>query len=91
MIPFNIFSFEPQYIRTLECLPFEINIHGLSYQLGGYTLHRNYHFTAVIFWRGKKYFYDSLPNNNSSRFVPFNVNKHLDTKEGSLFSLTKNI
>lgn len=80
MIPFNIASFMPDKINQCTSkFPNEVNIYGHFYCLAGFTMVVNHHFTAVVIWRGGKYYFDGM---TVDRFVPFK-DQHLRRKEGS--------
>ena len=56
--------------KDLINLKLSITIYGLSYQLAGYSLHSGNHFTSVIFWFGKKLYYDGMQV-KGRRLIPF--------------------
>ena len=71
MIPIQINSFKADQIRELtHALPTQISVHGRLYKLAGYSMLRSHHYTAVIFWKGRKYFYDGLGQTDEVRFRP---------------------
>ena len=79
MIAVCISDFEG--IETNE-LPAHIKVYGQKYQLRGYSLHTSGHFTAVLIWQNKKYFYDGLKHTKEERLVPMR-NEKLQDKTGS--------
>lgn len=64
-IPFNINSFKNENLKMLNELPQQLEIYGRKYVLADYTLHFPGHYTAMVFWRGKKYWYDGLGNSDA--------------------------
>ena len=61
IIPFDIMSFKPDKITQCTMyFPNEVNIYGHCYRLAGFTLVANHHFTAIVIWRGDKYYYDGM-------------------------------
>ena len=65
-----------------QILPRAMVIYGIKYQLGGFSLHIPGHFTSIILWHGKEYFYDGLLTTKEQRFVPCKE-EHLSGKMGS--------
>ena len=57
LLPFSIASLSG---NSLLDLPITIKIFNKNYTLAGFSMHRPGHYTAVIVWRGKKYYYDGL-------------------------------
>ena len=41
-------------------LPKGISVFGFVYKLGGFSLNTPGHYTAVIYWHGKEFYYDGL-------------------------------
>ena len=75
MIPFNISSFKKHQMYGLSTtVPNNINVYGHHYHLAGFTMISSGHYTAVIIWRGDKYYYDGMA---AKRFVTFDVSKHI--------------
>ena len=70
LVPFSINSLNGQ---SLLMLPSTLTIFNKTYILGGFSLHRPGHFTAVVVWRGERYFYDGLHR----QFLPL-TDDHLD-------------
>ena len=65
IIPFCIFSFKSDYMKVLiELLPDK------KYKQARFILHKNAHFTAVIFWHESKYFYNGLQLSNLTCLRP---------------------
>ena len=77
MIPVCISNFEGEEVNQLPAL---IRVYGQKYQLKGYSLHARGHFTAVLIWQNKKYFYDGL---RCTRLTPLLTNKKLHGQTGS--------
>ena len=67
LLPIDIQSLSLKDILSLK--PFLI-IYGFSYQLAGYSLNSGNHFTAIIFWYGKKFYYDRMQS-KGCRLIPF--------------------
>ena len=68
IIPFCISSLKSDYMKVLtELLP---TLHDRKYKQARFTLHKNAHFTAVIFWHGSKYFYNVLQLSNLTYLRP---------------------
>ena len=59
MIPFCIFSLKSDHMKMLS-YRIVAHIYNRKYKFAGFTLHKNAHFTAVVFWCGSKYFCDGL-------------------------------
>ena len=78
LIPIDIQSCSSKDLINLKAF---ITIYGLSYQLAGYSLHSSNHFTSVIFWFGKKFYYDGMQT-KGRRLVPF-TETQLCNKTGS--------
>ena len=66
----------------MQALPMTITIFGSTYQLAGYSLHHANHFTALLFWNGKKYYYDGLKESDKLRLIPLE-RKKLEGFQGS--------
>ena len=66
----------------LNEVPAYIKVYGQNYQLRGYSMHTSGHFTAVLTWQNKKYFYDGLKHTKEERLVPMRNDK-LHDKTGS--------
>ena len=82
MVPFNIAQYSNNNIMELLCLQRQVTLYGTQYILGGYTLNSSGHFTCVVFWKGKEFFYDGLLP-ESSRLAPLDTSIHFLNKEGS--------
>ena len=67
LMPIDIQSLSINDIINLK--PF-LTIYGLPYQLAGYSLNCGNHFTAVVFWYGKKFYYDGMQS-KGCRLMPF--------------------
>ena len=65
-----------------ELLPTSIKLYDRKYKLAGFTLHKNAHFTAIVFWRGSKYFYDGLQSSDLTHLRPVKE-QDLKGQEGS--------
>ena len=76
VIPFNINLFKNDNLKMLNELPHELEIYGKKYVLAGYTLHFPGHYTAIVFWHGKKYWYDGLGSSDALRFRKFRGTRH---------------
>ena len=76
VIPFDTGNIKENEIYDfMEGLPMTITVFGSTYQLAGYSLHQGNHFTSVIFWNGKKYYYDGLKETDKLRLIPFEKKK----------------
>ena len=83
MIPIHINLFKPDKIMELvEALPHQICVYGCNYKLAGYSLHRDNHFTAVVFWRDSQFYYDGLGHTDELRFQAIPTSD-FNGKEGS--------
>ena len=80
MIPVCISNFEGEEVNQLPAL---IKVYGQKYQLKGYSIHASGHFTAVLIWQNKKYFYDGLRRTKEERLTPLLTNKKLHGRTGS--------
>ena len=78
LLPIDIQSLSSKNILNLE--PF-LTVYGNLYQLTGYSLNSGNHFTAVIFWYGKKFYYDGMQKKGCC-LIPF-VEDQLNNKTGS--------
>ena len=78
LLPIDIQSLSPKEILNLK--PF-LTVYGFLYQLAGCSLNSGNHFTAVIFWYGKKLYYDGMQS-KGSRLIPF-MEDQLNNKTGS--------
>ena len=67
MIPINVANLSAS---SLVYLPKVIVVYGKEYQLGGFSMYSTGHYTAVIEWNNKHYFYDGLPSTNEQRLQP---------------------
>ena len=76
LLPIDIQSLSSKNILNLE--PF-LTVYGNLYQLTGYSLNSGNHFTAVIFWYGKKFYYDGMQKKGCCLipFVEDQLNKYL--------------
>ena len=54
-------------------LPRTIKIYGLQFQLAGCSVHSPGHFTAILNWQGKKFYYNDLGATKEQRLVPVNM------------------
>ena len=54
-------------------LPKTIEIYGLQFQLAGCSVHSPGHFTAILNWQGKKFYYNDLGATREQRLVPVNM------------------
>ena len=79
MIPVCLSNFEREEVNHLTAL---IRVYGQKYQLKGYSLHASGHFTAVLIWQNKKYFYDGLRCTKEERLTPLLTNKKLHGRTG---------
>ena len=59
----------------MQALPLNITVFGNTYQLVGYSLHHRNHFTCVLFWNGKGYYYDGLKDTDKLQLIPFKRNR----------------
>ena len=59
----------------MQALPMTITVFDNMYQLAGYSLHQGNHFTSVVFWNGKKYYYDGLKDTDKTRLIQFKKQK----------------
>jgi len=57
LLPIDIQSLSSSEILNLK--PF-LTVYGFLYQLAGCSLNSGNHFMAVIFWYGKKFYYDGM-------------------------------
>lgn len=69
MIPFEIGDIKED--ELYDTLPLNITVFGNTYQLAGFTLHQGNHFTCVLFWNGKRYYYDGLKDTEKLRLILF--------------------
>ena len=72
MVPFNIAQYSNNNIMELLRLSRQVTLNGTWYILGGYTLNSSGHFTCVVFWKGKEFFYNGLLP-ESSRLAPLDT------------------
>uniref|UniRef100_A0A1X7UXJ5 SWIM-type domain-containing protein n=1 Tax=Amphimedon queenslandica TaxID=400682 RepID=A0A1X7UXJ5_AMPQE len=63
-------------------IPKEILVYGKRFVLGGYSIHSCEHYTAVIYWHNKPYYYDGIKKTKEQRFVAYNP-KYIKDKSGS--------
>ena len=73
MIPFNVAQLSGY---QCEQLPRVILVFDRIYRLAGYSLHSVTHYTAVINWHGKDFFYNGLGSTNEKRFLELSL-EHL--------------
>ena len=83
ILPISIEQFKTN-LDLLSELPQKVSIYSRCYEIGGYTVHERAtrHFSAVIIWRGKEYYYDGL-NDTNSRLQPLCAHQHLEGNKGS--------
>ena len=67
MIPINIASLSGRHIKSI---PQTISIFNVCYKLAGITLNSSNHFTAVIPWFTKEFYYDGIPSTKEQRLIP---------------------
>lgn len=60
----------------------ELNVYGRKFVLGGCSLYSCDHFTAIIYWHNRPYYYDGLYQTKEQRFLPFNSDYNMVDKEG---------
>lgn len=71
IIPFSIASFKLDETDMFpNSLPRSIQVYGRNYRLAGLTMHKSSHFTAIVFWRSSRYFYDGLQSSDGTRLRP---------------------
>ena len=64
MIPINI----SQFCGTeTQLIPHEFIAYSLKFKLAGYSLHTPGHFTSIIMWKDKLYYYDDLKGTKEQR------------------------
>ena len=64
MIPINISQFRG---TETQLIPHEFNAYSLTFKLAGYSLHTPGHFTSIIMWKDKLYYYDDLKGTKEQR------------------------
>ena len=75
VIPFDTSNIkQDELYDCMQALPLNITVFGNTYQLAGYSLYRGNHFTCVVFWNGKGYYYDGLQDTDRLRLIPFKRN-----------------
>ena len=79
LIPVNIASLSGNDIKRV---PQSISIFEVKYKLAGITVNASNHFTAIIPWFSKEYFYDGIPSTKEQRMIQFK-NSLLRSKVGS--------
>ena len=71
VIPFDICNIKQDEIYDcMQALPMNITVFGNAYQLSGYSMHQENHFTCMLFWNGKKYYCDGLEETDKLRLIP---------------------
>lgn len=70
IIPINIPSVTGASIQKM--IPKAITIYDTEYILAGISLHGSNHFTAIIPWCGKDFYYDGMGTTKERRFAPLN-------------------
>ena len=78
IIPISISSLHGSEIMQI---PRDILVYGKTFVLGGCSIHSYEHFTAVIYWHNKPYYYDSIKKTKEQRFVAYNP-KYIKDKSG---------
>lgn len=82
MIPISISSLHGSQIMEISR---DIRVYGKKFVLGGCSVHSTSkscgHFTAVIYWHNKPYYYDGLQKTKEQRFVTFHK-KYIRDKNG---------
>jgi len=77
VLPFDTANIKQDEIHDcMQALPMNISVYGNTYELAGYSLHQGNHFTSVMFWNGKSYYYDGLKK-HKLRLIPCDVGKKL--------------
>ena len=66
IIPFFICCFKSEWKCLQNCCQHQQRyVHDRKYKVAIFTLHKNAHFTTVIFWHGSKCFYDGLQSSKN--------------------------
>ena len=78
VLPFDISSIRPSELHMMT----NISVFGITYQLAGYSIHQGNHFTSVVYWKGKQYYYDGMKS-QGKQLIPLNEKRHLKGSMGS--------
>lgn len=65
-------SIEAISIQKIHKLPLTFSLYDHQYQLGGCSINTGRHFTSIVVWHGRAYFYDGMKHSRSLRFIPYN-------------------
>jgi len=76
VLPFDISNIKPCEFNIMT----DISVYGTTYKLARYSIHQQNHFTSVVYWKGKQYYYDGMKD---KQLVPFNDRRHLKRSMGS--------